>query len=189
MVDKRDVHTTIPPDRFDLSTHFDPGGQIENTTQTPFMNYIDGPGSFDAGFFNISPKEVWRPHHMSHVMQSCRLLRQNKWTLCIALLSLPPTRLLRCLDTPLIGRGRLPPLESELIMAKRAMTGVNSMQARISEHMPFPVASEASQTVGSTTSSSSAGPALTWILPACISQVIDYSLAHVHIQATVVSPL
>ncbi|KAL1801695.1 hypothetical protein ACET3X_002037 [Alternaria dauci] len=58
MVDKRDVHTTIPPDRFDLSTHFDPTGQIENTTQTPYMNHIDSPGLFDAGFFNISPKEA-----------------------------------------------------------------------------------------------------------------------------------
>ncbi|KAF2993492.1 putative PKS-like protein biosynthetic cluster [Curvularia kusanoi] len=58
IVDKRDVHTTIPPDRFDLSTHFDPTGQIENTTQTPYMNHIDSPGLFDAGFFNISPKEA-----------------------------------------------------------------------------------------------------------------------------------
>ncbi|KAF1360700.1 polyketide synthase [Lizonia empirigonia] len=58
MADKRDVHTTIPPDRFDLSTHFDPTGQIENTTQTPYMNHIDSPGLFDAGFFNISPKEA-----------------------------------------------------------------------------------------------------------------------------------
>ncbi|KAF1919864.1 polyketide synthase [Ampelomyces quisqualis] len=58
MSDKRDVHTTIPPDRFDISTHFDPTGQIENTTQTPYMNHIDSPGLFDAGFFNISPKEA-----------------------------------------------------------------------------------------------------------------------------------
>ncbi|KAJ5041447.1 polyketide synthase [Bipolaris maydis] len=58
MVDKRDVHTMIPPDRFELSTHFDPTGQIQNTTQTSYMNHIDSPGLFDAGFFNISPKEA-----------------------------------------------------------------------------------------------------------------------------------
>ncbi|KAK1965638.1 beta-ketoacyl synthase domain-containing protein [Colletotrichum sublineola] len=58
MMDKRDVHTTVPPDRFDLSTHFDPTGQTENATQTPFMNYMENPGHFDAGFFNISPKEA-----------------------------------------------------------------------------------------------------------------------------------
>jgi asperthecin polyketide synthase len=70
MAEKRDVHTTIPPDRFDLSTHFDPTGQIENTTQTPYMNHIESPGLFDAGFFNISPKEVkWR-HAKNHAIQS-----------------------------------------------------------------------------------------------------------------------
>lgn len=58
MVDGRDVHTRIPPDRFDLNTHFDPSGQTENATQTPYMNYMENPGFFDAGFFNISPKEV-----------------------------------------------------------------------------------------------------------------------------------
>ncbi|OHE95043.1 beta-ketoacyl synthase domain-containing protein [Colletotrichum orchidophilum] len=58
MMDKRDVHTTVPPDRFDLSTHFDPTGRTENATQTPFMNYMENPGHFDAGFFNISPKEA-----------------------------------------------------------------------------------------------------------------------------------
>ena len=66
MAEKRDVHTTIPPDRFDLSTHFDPTGQIENTTQTPYMNHIESPGLFDAGFFNISPKEVRRQHTNHH---------------------------------------------------------------------------------------------------------------------------
>ncbi|WYZ36280.1 hypothetical protein EsH8_XII_000030 [Colletotrichum jinshuiense] len=58
IMDKRDVHTTVPPDRFDLNTHFDPTGQTENATQTPFMNHMENPGHFDAGFFNISPKEA-----------------------------------------------------------------------------------------------------------------------------------
>ncbi|KFA70942.1 hypothetical protein S40288_10229 [Stachybotrys chartarum IBT 40288] len=58
IMNKRDVHTTVPPDRFDLSTHYDPTGQTENATQTPYMNHMDNPGFFDAGFFNISPKEA-----------------------------------------------------------------------------------------------------------------------------------
>lgn len=58
MEEGRDVHTTVPADRFDLSTHYDPTGQTENATQTPWGNFIDNPGMFDAGFFNMSPREV-----------------------------------------------------------------------------------------------------------------------------------
>ena len=54
----RDVHTTVPPDRFDLATHYDPTGKTENATQVPFGNFIDNPGFFDAGFFNMSPREA-----------------------------------------------------------------------------------------------------------------------------------
>ena len=54
----RDVHTTVPADRFDLETHFDPEGKVENATQTPYGNFMDRPGFFDAGFFNMSPREV-----------------------------------------------------------------------------------------------------------------------------------
>lgn len=54
----RDVHTRIPADRFDIDTHYDPTGEIPNTTQTPFGNFIDNPGMFDANFFNMSPREV-----------------------------------------------------------------------------------------------------------------------------------
>lgn len=54
----RDTHTTIPLDRFDLNTHFDPTGQVENSTQTPYMNFMENPGLFDAGFFNMSPREA-----------------------------------------------------------------------------------------------------------------------------------
>ena len=56
---KRDTHTTVPEDRFDIKTHYDPEGKIENSTQTPFGNFMDQPGLFDGGFFNMSPKEVW----------------------------------------------------------------------------------------------------------------------------------
>lgn len=58
MVEGRDVHTQVPANRFDLSTHFDPSGNTPNATETPFGNFIDKPGMFDAGFFNMSPKEV-----------------------------------------------------------------------------------------------------------------------------------
>ena len=66
----RDVHTTVPADRFDLETHYDPTGQTENATQTPYGNFMDKPGLFDAGFFNMSPKEVstqpfLSPEHLS----------------------------------------------------------------------------------------------------------------------------
>ena len=58
MEEGRDVHTTVPPDRFDLKTHYDPSGKTENATQVPFGNFIDNPGFFDAGFFNMSPREA-----------------------------------------------------------------------------------------------------------------------------------
>ncbi|BCS04847.1 non-reducing polyketide synthase nscA [Aspergillus luchuensis] len=54
----RDTHTTVPADRFDLETHYDPTGETENATRTPFGNFIDQPGLFDAGFFNMSPREA-----------------------------------------------------------------------------------------------------------------------------------
>ncbi|RAK87875.1 ketoacyl-synt-domain-containing protein [Aspergillus costaricaensis CBS 115574] len=54
----RDACTTIPPDRFDLETHYDPTGKTENAAQTPYGNFIDRPGYFDAAFFSMSPKEA-----------------------------------------------------------------------------------------------------------------------------------
>ncbi|EFR03594.1 conidial yellow pigment biosynthesis polyketide synthase [Nannizzia gypsea CBS 118893] len=56
--DGRDTLTTVPVDRFDLNTHYDPTGKTENATQTPYGNFIDRPGYFDAGFFNMSPREA-----------------------------------------------------------------------------------------------------------------------------------
>ncbi|KAL3475801.1 hypothetical protein BJX99DRAFT_270936 [Aspergillus californicus] len=54
----RDACVLVPPDRFDLKTHYDPTGKTENATQTPYGNFIDQPGLFDAGFFNMSPREA-----------------------------------------------------------------------------------------------------------------------------------
>lgn len=72
MEEGRDVHTTVPADRFDLSTHYDPTGQTDNATQTPWGNFIDSPGMFDAGFFNMSPREVSyvRPPRACHTMNA-----------------------------------------------------------------------------------------------------------------------
>lgn len=58
LVDGRDTHTVIPPDRFDIDAHFDPSGETQNSVGTKFGNFIDNPGHFDAGFFNMSPREV-----------------------------------------------------------------------------------------------------------------------------------
>ncbi|RFU27286.1 hypothetical protein B7463_g9051, partial [Scytalidium lignicola] len=58
MVQGRDVHTKIPSDRFDLATHFDPTGKMENCTTTEYGNFIDRPGFFDAAFFQMSPREA-----------------------------------------------------------------------------------------------------------------------------------
>ncbi|KAJ5573557.1 Type I Iterative PKS [Penicillium hispanicum] len=58
MEEGRDVHTRVPADRFDIDAHFDASGNTPNTTQTPFGNFIDAPGMFDANFFNMSPREA-----------------------------------------------------------------------------------------------------------------------------------
>ncbi|KAH8879306.1 ketoacyl-synt-domain-containing protein [Thozetella sp. PMI_491] len=56
--DGRDLHETIRPDRFDVSTHCDPTGKVNNTTLTPYGVFIDRPGYFDTRLFNMSPREA-----------------------------------------------------------------------------------------------------------------------------------
>ena len=53
----RDVHRTIPEDRFDWKAHFDATGRKKNTNRVPFGCFINEPGLFDASFFNMSPRE------------------------------------------------------------------------------------------------------------------------------------
>ncbi|RYP07614.1 hypothetical protein DL764_002392 [Monosporascus ibericus] len=53
-----DTHTVVPSDRFDIDAHFDASGKIENSVGTRFGNFIANPGHFDAGFFNMSPREA-----------------------------------------------------------------------------------------------------------------------------------
>ncbi|KAL2148363.1 hypothetical protein VTH82DRAFT_2283 [Thermothelomyces myriococcoides] len=53
-----DVHREVPPDRFDVKTHFDPTGQKDNTSHTPYGCWIPEPGLFDPRFFSMSPREA-----------------------------------------------------------------------------------------------------------------------------------
>lgn len=53
-----DVSRVIPPDRFDIKTHYDPEGKDLNKTMTQYGCFIDEPGLFDASFFNMSPREA-----------------------------------------------------------------------------------------------------------------------------------
>jgi naphtho-gamma-pyrone polyketide synthase len=55
--DGRDVHRTIPEDRFDWKAHFDPTGKQKNTSRVQYGCFIKEPGLFDARFFNMSPRE------------------------------------------------------------------------------------------------------------------------------------
>ncbi|KAI1267881.1 putative polyketide synthase [Xylariaceae sp. FL1019] len=62
-----DVHRRIPPDRFDVETHFDPTGKRVNTSHTPYGCFIDEPGLFDAPFFNMSPREAQQTDPMQRL--------------------------------------------------------------------------------------------------------------------------
>ena len=53
-----DVHREVPPDRYNVRTHTDPTSKKKNTSHTPYGNFIDDPGLFDARFFNMSPREA-----------------------------------------------------------------------------------------------------------------------------------
>ncbi|KAI0906729.1 ketoacyl-synt-domain-containing protein [Ustulina deusta] len=56
--DGRDLHRPVPPDRFDLSTHYDPSGTKPNTSRTPYGVFIERPGYFDRHVFKMSPREA-----------------------------------------------------------------------------------------------------------------------------------
>jgi len=53
-----DVHKVIPPDRFDVKTHYDPTGKTLNTSHTQYGCFIEKPGLFDARYFSMSPREA-----------------------------------------------------------------------------------------------------------------------------------
>ncbi|KAL4945516.1 hypothetical protein BDV06DRAFT_230632 [Aspergillus oleicola] len=58
--DGSDVHREVPPDRFDIDTHYDATGARKNTTQTRYGAFVDNPGLFDPRFFNVSPREAFQ---------------------------------------------------------------------------------------------------------------------------------
>ncbi|KAI0192448.1 hypothetical protein F4808DRAFT_475822 [Astrocystis sublimbata] len=62
-----DVHRKVPADRFDVETHHDPTGKRINTSITPYGCFIDEPGLFDAGFFNMSPREAQQTDPMQRL--------------------------------------------------------------------------------------------------------------------------
>ncbi|RKF63530.1 Non-reducing polyketide synthase nscA [Golovinomyces cichoracearum] len=74
-----DVHTRVPSDRFDVDSHFDPTGTIENASETPYGNFIDNPGFFDAGFFNMSSREAEQtdPMHRLALMTAYEALEMS----------------------------------------------------------------------------------------------------------------
>lgn len=62
-----DVHKTIPADRFDVETHYDPTGKRANASHTSYGCFIDEPGLFDAPFFNMSPREAQQTDPMQRL--------------------------------------------------------------------------------------------------------------------------
>ena len=53
-----DVHREVPSDRYPVESHTDLTSKKKNTSHTPYGNFIENPGLFDARFFNMSPREA-----------------------------------------------------------------------------------------------------------------------------------
>jgi iterative type I PKS product template protein len=64
----RDVHRPVPADRYPVDSHTDPAGKKRNTSHTPYGNFIENPGLFDARFFNMSPREAAQTDPMQRLM-------------------------------------------------------------------------------------------------------------------------
>ncbi|RKU45682.1 Type I Iterative Polyketide synthase (PKS) [Coniochaeta pulveracea] len=62
-----DVHREVPPDRFNVKTHYDPTGKAINTSHTPYGCWIKNPGFFDPRFFNMSPREAFQTDPMQRM--------------------------------------------------------------------------------------------------------------------------
>ncbi|KAL2818704.1 hypothetical protein BDW59DRAFT_175058 [Aspergillus cavernicola] len=75
----RDVHQKVPPDRYDVESHTDLSGEQRNASLTPFGCFIDQPGLFDAGFFNMSPREAAQtdPMHRLALVTAYEALEQS----------------------------------------------------------------------------------------------------------------
>ncbi|RDW65922.1 uncharacterized protein DSM5745_09661 [Aspergillus mulundensis] len=75
----RDLHQRVPPDRYNVETHTDSTGTRMNTSQTPFGCFIDSPGLFDTGFFDMSPREAGQtdPTHRLALLTAYEALEQS----------------------------------------------------------------------------------------------------------------
>ncbi|TVY82991.1 Conidial yellow pigment biosynthesis polyketide synthase [Lachnellula suecica] len=62
-----DTHRTIPPDRWDFTTHTDASGSGKNKSHTPFGCFLNNPGMFDHRFFNMSPREATQTDPMQRL--------------------------------------------------------------------------------------------------------------------------
>ncbi|KAK4182884.1 hypothetical protein QBC35DRAFT_139663 [Podospora australis] len=67
LVQGRDTVSEVPADRFDLDAHYDPTMEMENSVGTRFGNFVSHPGFFDAGFFNMSPREAQQTDPMQRL--------------------------------------------------------------------------------------------------------------------------
>ncbi|MEN9766606.1 MAG: hypothetical protein RLZZ32_566 [Cyanobacteriota bacterium] len=54
----RSAITEVPPERWDLATHFDPDPQTPLHQHVRHGGFVDGLDQFDAAFFGISPREA-----------------------------------------------------------------------------------------------------------------------------------
>lgn len=79
--DGRDMHREIPKDRFDIDEYFSSSNDQNKqtpqcTTNSRFGCFMDKPGSFDARFFRISPREAlfMDPGHRQFLMSACDAL-------------------------------------------------------------------------------------------------------------------
>ena len=79
----RDMHKTIPKDRFNVETHYDPNGKVNNSSHTPYGCFIEEPGLFDARFFNMSPREAAQtdPMHRLALATAYEALEQSGFVL------------------------------------------------------------------------------------------------------------
>ncbi|EIT75060.1 polyketide [Aspergillus oryzae 100-8] len=75
----RDVHRKVPADRYDVDSHTDITGKQRNTSHTPFGCFVDQPGLFDAGFFDMSPREAGQtdPTHRLALLTAYEALEQS----------------------------------------------------------------------------------------------------------------
>ncbi|KAK4077567.1 hypothetical protein Purlil1_12329 [Purpureocillium lilacinum] len=79
LVQGRDVHAHIPPDRFNAETHVDPSGKTPNTSRTSYGCFVDNPGLFDAMFFGMSPREAEQtdPMHRLAIVTAYEALERS----------------------------------------------------------------------------------------------------------------